>query len=116
NPYGVTIDAAGNLFIADTFSSRVREVVRATGAIVTVAGTGAFGYGGDGGPATAASLNHPEGVAVDAAGNLFIADTFNSRVREVVRATGTILTVAGTGAFGYGGDGGPATAASLNYP
>ena len=94
----------------------VREVVTATGDIITVAGNGTAGYSGDGGPATAAELNQPCGVAVDAAGDLFIADWINNVVREVVKATGDIITVAGDGTAGYSGDGGPATAAELDAP
>ena len=116
SPAGVAADAAGNLFIADTGNHRVRRVDAATGVITTVAGTGTFGYAGDGGPATSAALAIPSAVAVDAAGNLFIADAGNSRVRRVDAATGVITTVAGTGAPGYGGDGGPATGAALNDP
>jgi len=74
------------------------------------------GYSGDGGPATAAQLYYPAGVAVDAVGNLFIGDYGNNRIREVIKATGAIVTVAGTGVAGYGGDGGLATAALLNSP
>ena len=107
------MDAAGNLFIADYYNDVVREVVKATGDIITVAGSGTPGYSGDGGPATSAELSYPESVAVDAAGNLFIADDNNQVVREVVKATGDILTVAGSGAYGSAGDGGPATAPRL---
>ena len=110
-PTGVAADAAGNLFIADTFNNRIRKV-SANGIITTVAGTGARGFGGDGGPATAAQLNYPQGVAVDAAGSLFIADTGNMVVRKV-SASGILTTVAGTAAVadaqGFSGDGGPAT-------
>jgi hypothetical protein len=117
-PGGVAIDGAGNLYIADTNNNVIRKVNPATGAISTVAGTGAPGYTGDGGPATAATLNSPEGVAVDAAGNLYIADTNNDAVREVVAATGNIATIAGdgSGAPGFAGDGGPAISARLNAP
>ncbi|MDE0105484.1 MAG: hypothetical protein OXN89_24165 [Bryobacterales bacterium] len=113
-PRGMAVDAAGNLFIADTSNRRVRRVDR-FGTITTVAGTGEFGSGGDGGPATTAQLAFPQGLAVDGAGNLFIADTSNHRVRMVDHA-GVITTVAGTGERGYGGDGGPATAAQLASP
>ena len=116
DPYGVAVDAAGDLFIADTDNNVIREVVKATGDIITVAGNGTAGYSGDNGPATAAELNHPDGVAVDAAGDLFIADADNNVIREVVKATGDIITVAGNGTAGYSGDNGPATAAELNYP
>jgi hypothetical protein len=114
-PAGLAVDAAGDLFIADRNNNRIREVVQATGDIVTVAGNGTAGDRGDNGPATAAELNAPNGVAVDAAGDLFIADSGNV-VREVVKATGDIITVAGNGTTGYRGDGGPATAAELHGP
>jgi hypothetical protein len=116
NPYAVAVDAAGDVFIADLGNNRVREVVKATGLIITVAGTGASGYNGDGIPATSAQLFGPSGVAVDAAGDVFIADQGNGRVREVVKATGLITTVAGTGTWGYNGDNIAATAAELKQP
>ena len=94
----------------------IREVVKATGDIITVAGNGTAGYSGDGGPATAAELDGPSGVAFDSAGDLFIADAPNNVVREVIKATGDIITVAGNGTAGYSGDNGPATAAELDYP
>jgi len=115
-PAGVTFGAAGDLFIADQQNNRIRRVDATAGIITTVAGNGSAGFSGDGGLATAAQLNAPSGVAFDAAQNLFIADRFNSRIRRVDAATGTITTVAGDGTFGFGGDGGPATAAQLNYP
>ena len=113
-PETVAFDAAGNIFIADLGNDRVREVNFSTGIITTVAGNGTAGFSGDGGPATAAELYRPSGVAVDAAGNLFIADRNNNRIRRVDLSTGIITTVAGNGAAGCTGDGGPATAASLN--
>jgi hypothetical protein len=112
NPTGVALDGAGNLYIADYGNCRVREV--SGGTIATVAGNGSCGYAGDGGPATSAKLNHTYGVAVDGAGNLYISDPLNCRVREV--SGGTITTVAGNGTCGYAGDGGPATSAELNGP
>src|SRR5439155_922634 len=115
-PLGVAVDAAGNLAIADQSNDRIRLVNATTGVITTVAGKDSAGFSGDGGLATAAQLNAPSGVAFDAAQNLFIADRFNSRIRRADAATGTITTVAGDGTFGFGGDGGPATAAQLNYP
>jgi hypothetical protein len=115
-PGGVAVDASGNLYIADSNNLRVREVIAATGLISTVAGNGSSNYGGDGGAATAADLNRPTGVAVDSAGNLYIADSDNERVRRVNLASGIINTVAGDASFGYSGDGGPATAAALFYP
>ena len=116
NPTSVAVDAAGNLYVADMGNSRIRRVSASTGVVTTVAGTGGFGFSGDGGPATAAGLNAPWGAAVDAAGNIFIADTENSRVRKVTAASGIITTIAGTGTPGFSGDGGPATAAQLEYP
>jgi sugar lactone lactonase YvrE len=116
SPYAVALDARGNLYIADTFNYRVRKVDAVTGIVTTVAGTGVPGFGGDGGPATSARLNRPVGVALDGAGNLFIADEGNHRVRKVAAETGLITTVAGTGTASFGGDGGPATSAPLFYP
>ncbi len=113
-PVGLAVDASGNLFIADQYNNRIRKVTAATGMIATVAGNGKSALG-DGGPATSASLSFPTGVAVDASGNLFIADTGNQRIREVL-ATGIITTVAGNGTAGFSGDGGSATSASLNSP
>ncbi len=113
-PRGVALDGAGNLFIADTINHRIRKV-DAAGVITTVGGTGDYGFSGDGGPATAAQLYKPNGVAVDGAGNLFIADGGHYRVRKV-DAAGVITTVAGTGPFGFGGDGGPAVQAALSNP
>ena len=113
-PAGVALDGAGNLYIADRDNHRIRKVDPA-GVISTVAGDGMRGYGGDGGAATAAQLFAPRGVALDGAGNLYIADTFNQRIRKV-DAAGVISTVAGDGTRGYGGDGGPAVDAQLNTP
>ena len=113
-PVGVAVDAIGNLFIADFYDQRVRKVVT-NGIITTVAGNGIASYSGDGGPATSASLYDPQGVAVDASGNLFIADSNNRRIRKV-NASGIITTLAGNGGYGYSGDGGEATNAELNDP
>jgi N-acetylneuraminic acid mutarotase len=112
--WGLAFDAAGNLYIADGGNNDVRKVIAATGIIETVAGNQTLGYGGDGGPATSAELNAPWGLAVDRLGNLFIADSQNSRIRRVDALTGVITTVAGNGVRGYGGDAGPATAAELS--
>lgn len=112
-PYSVAVDTAGNVFFSDYGNSVVREI-SASGIIRTVAGTWR-GYGGDGGPATDAQLNFPYGVATDPAGNLYIVDDFNFRVRKV-SPDGIINTIAGTGEQGYTGDGGPATAAQLSLP
>jgi uncharacterized protein (TIGR03437 family) len=112
-PYGVAVDSTGSVYIADAGNSRVRKV--SGGAIATIAGNGTQpGFGGDGGPASGAQLLQPQGVAVDSAGNLYIADTLNNRVRKV--ANGAITTVAGNGTSGYGGDNGPATSAQLFWP
>ena len=113
-PSGVALDGAGNLYIADWANHRIRKV-DAAGVISTVAGDGTRGYGGDGGPAVAAQLRYPEGVAVDGSGNLYIADSSNHRIRKV-DAAGVITTVAGDGTEGFGGDGGPAVAAQLDFP
>jgi uncharacterized protein (TIGR03437 family) len=110
NPTSVALDGANNLYIAD--GNRIREV--SGGIITTVAGNGFIGPGGDNGTATKAELNGPNGIGLDAAGDIFIADTGNSRVREV--SGGVITTVAGNGTFGLSGDGGPATSAQLNSP
>ena len=113
-PYGVAVDAAGNLYIADNFNNRIRRV-DTNGIISTVAGHGDAAYGGDGGAATNASLHNPRAVAMDAAGNLYIADSYNLRIRRV-DTNGIMSTVAGNGDATYGGDGGAATNASLYYP
>ncbi len=111
-PTGVTLDAAGNIYIADQGNNRVR-VVTPDGKISTFAGAAAFGLG-DGGPATSALLSAPTAVAADSAGNVYVSDTGHNRVREI--SGGTITTLAGTGACCYSGDGGPAGAATLNGP
>ncbi len=116
SPKGITVNSAGLLFIADSFNNRIREVNLATGTITTVAGNGTSGFSGDSGPATAAELDYPTAVALDSAGDLFIADSYNNRIREVNYATGAISTVAGNGTSGSSGDNGPATAAELNNP
>ena len=113
-PHGMTVDGAGNLYVADNWNSRIRRI-DATGVIITIAGIGGSGFSGDGGPAVAAQLNLPQGVAVDGTGNLYIADTDNHRIRQVV-PSGTITTIAGTGGSGFSGDGGPAAVAQLNSP
>lgn len=113
SPSAVAYDANGNLYIADRDNHVVRMVSRA-GTVTIVAGTGQQGYGGDGGPATSALLDTPTGIALDAAGNLYIADSHNQRVREV--SGGVITTIAGNGTAGFSGDGGAATAAELAMP
>ncbi len=114
--FGVAVDRAGNIYLADAYNERIRKVTASTGAISTVAGNGTQGYSGDGGAATSAELNQPEGIAVDSSGNIYIADLYNNRIRKVTASTGVISTVAGNGAEGYSGDGGAATSAELYYP
>ncbi|MGC2210404.1 MAG: hypothetical protein WA532_09875 [Candidatus Korobacteraceae bacterium] len=116
SPVGLALDAAGNLYIADYGNNRIREVNAFTQIITTIAGNGTAGYSGDSGSAAAAELNQPTGVALDTAGDLFIADSSNSVIREVSAATQTITTVAGNGDYSYDGDGGPATSAALAVP
>ena len=118
-PDDIAVDNMGNVYIADSFNHRIRKV-DASGIIDTIAGTGERGFGGDGGPATSALLTFPQGVATDSAGNIYIADAGNNRIR-VVDSTGVIRTIAGTGGIGFdgrgfGGDGGPATSALLASP
>jgi len=127
------VDRAGNLYLGFTSAQRIRKVAAATGIITTIAGSapfeiirglqpgaGAGGYSGDGGPATQELLNNPQHLALDAAGNLYVSEVFNHRVRKI-DGNGTITTVAGSGPIGaangsFAGDGGPATAARLNSP
>jgi uncharacterized protein (TIGR03437 family) len=113
-PNGLAVDSSGNLYISDSGNQRVRKVTTA-GVISTVAGNGTHGYSGDNGPATSAELGQPQALAIDSSGNLFIADGDISRIRKVT-PSGTIATVAGTGTYGYSGDGGPATSAEIGRP
>ncbi len=110
----VAVDGAGNLYVADMVSSRVLKIDTA-GTITTLAGNGAISFSGDGGPATKAALFNPSAVAADRAGNVYIADSTNNRVRKV-DTSGNINTVAGNGKVGFSGDGGPATSATLWAP
>ncbi len=116
DPTSVAVDGAGNLFIVDSINNAVREVNASAGQIKTVAGNGEGSYNGDGGAAAGAELYDPTSVAVDAAGDLFIADSNNNVVRKVNASTGLITTVAGNGAWGYGGDGAAATSAQVDDP
>ena len=113
-PRGVFVDSAGNVFVADTSNHRVRKIDTA-GIVTTIAGNGVADFSGDGGPASAASLHYPTGIFVHSDGTIYIADSFNDRIRKI-DPTGTITTIAGTEDTGYDGDGGPATLAVLNYP
>jgi sugar lactone lactonase YvrE len=113
SPWAVAVDAAGNVYIADALNYRIRKVSPG-GIISTFAGTGVSGFSGDGAAANLAQINFAGGVAVDAAGNLYIADSGNNRIRKVDLA-GNISTIAGTGVFGYSGDGGPAINAQISF-
>lgn len=115
-PWGVAAHPSGDLYISDQENQRIRKVDVATGVITTVAGTGVAGFNGDDQLATSALLNFPYGVAVDSAGNLYVSDLGNQRVRRVDAATGIISTVAGTGTSGFNGDNQPATSAQLRSP
>ncbi len=136
NPYGVAIDAHGNIIIADYLNNRIRVLAEATGTfyqqpmvagdIYTIAGNGTAGFQGDGAAATAAELNNPRGVYVDASGDILVGDYLNNRVRVIAESTGShygqamtagdIYTIAGNGTGGFSGDGGAATAAELVNP
>jgi uncharacterized protein (TIGR03437 family) len=113
-PASMVLDTVGNLYIADTGNNRVRKV-SVSGAITTAAGNGAAGYSGDGGPATSAMLNGPQGLAADADGNVYIADTGNNIIRKLL-PDGTIISIAGNGNAAFFGDGGPANSAALHSP
>jgi polygalacturonase/sugar lactone lactonase YvrE len=112
SPRGVAVDAQGDIFISDENKSMIRMVEAATGQIWTLAGNGSSGYSGDGGPSYDAKVKNPEGISLDRAGNLYIADSKNYVIREINTA-GIISTVAGSDVEGYSGDGGPATEAQL---
>ncbi len=116
DPWSVGLGADGTLYIADTANQRVRMVSVSTGLITTVAGTGIQGFSGDGTLATSAQLNAPVAVLLDPAGNLYIADSGNNRIREISAATGNIQTLSGTSTQGFSGDGGPANVASMYGP
>ena len=113
SPAGIALDTAGNLYIGEGASNRIRRVDAVTGIITTVAGTGLAGFNGDGILATSADLNQPSDVTFDAAGNLIICETAGFRIRRVDAVTGIITTIAGNGIPGYSGDGGPATSARI---
>lgn len=115
-PDDITIDASGNLYILDSQNYRIRKITASTGNISTVAGNGSYGYSGDGGAATSASFAAAYSqIALDASGNIFIADNPNHRIRMVTVSTGNISTIVGSSA-GFSGDGGAASSAQLNQP
>lgn len=114
SPAAVAVDASGNTYIADKDNNRIRKI-NTSGLISTYAGTGTSGFSGDGGPATSAELNTPWGIALDALGNMYIADANNNRIRKI-NSSGIISTIAGTGALSYSGDGGPAVNATMMFP
>ncbi len=116
SPRGVAVDSSGDVYIADSQNERIRKVTISTGNIETIAGTGTAGSSGDGGLATAAQINFPHDLTLDASGNVYICDTFNGLIRKIDVSTGNISTVAGTNTTGFSGDGGLATAAELNFP
>jgi sugar lactone lactonase YvrE len=116
SPTGLALDASNNLYLADTHNHRIRKITAATGIISTLAGTGTLGFSGDTAASTTANLALPHGLTMDPAGNLYLADTANHRIRRVDATTGVITTVAGDGTEAFAGDGGPAIAASLDSP
>jgi hypothetical protein len=115
SPNAVALDLSGNIYIADSGNYRIRRIDHSTGIITTVAGNGSTTYSGDGGPAIAAGVPFPYGLASDSNGNLYVADN-SSRIRRVDSVSGIITTVAGNGTAAFSGDGGPATSASLSFP
>ncbi len=115
-PYGMSVNRAGTIVIADMSNHRIRSIQSEVGGIIiTIGGTGVAGFSGDGGPAVAAQINNPQGIFWDVANNVYFGDHYNHRIRKI-DASGIITTIAGNGTPGYSGDGGPATAAGLYYP
>ena len=115
-PYACEFDSQGNMFVCMGRHHRIRRLDVQTGILTLVGGTGAPGYAGDGGPALNATINQPYGLAVDVNGDIYFAQRFDPAVRKIDGRTGIISTVAGTGEFGYSGDGGPGNEAMLREP
>lgn len=115
-PWGITVDRAGDVYWGDVSDNVIRKLTVSTGIVTTIAGNGTMAFAGDGGLATNASFQFPYSVAVDGAGNLYITDSVSDRIRKVTATSGIITTIAGSGAEGYSGDGGPATSAALFGP
>ena len=116
NPFDLAFDPAGNLCFSDTFNHCIRRIDARSGIISTIAGTGEKGFSGDGGPAKQAQMNEPYGIVIDGAGNIYVADRLNRRVRRIDSTTGVISTLAGDGAGKFSGDGGPSAQAGLAEP
>ncbi len=114
DPFDVAVDSLGNLYITDYLSNRIRKI-NTSGIITTIAGDGSYDSSGDGGPATAATVYMPSGIATDSTGNLYFAESWAPRVRKI-DTHGIITTVTGNGFYGSSGDGGPAREALLIYP
>ena len=116
-PCGVAVNSdTGDVYIADTSHHRIRKITVSTGIITSVAGTGTSSYNGDNAQATSAALNFPWSIDIDSAGNIYIADGSNSRIRKVSSTSGYLSTIAGNGISSYSGDGDSATSASVNNP
>jgi len=116
NPSNLAIDALENMYITDQSNGRIRMVTKSTDVITTIAGAAGGGYSGDGGPAILARFSYSTGIAVDSAGNVYLADSNNERIRKVTKSTGIISTFAGNGIAGYSGDGGFADSAKISFP
>src|ERR1017187_4690353 len=115
HPEGIAIDSSGNIYFADVTNNRIRKIAKGSGIITTICGNGTFAYTGDEGLAKFAGLNSPEGISIDTAGNIYIADTNNDCIRKIISGTGTISTIAGGGTQGLK-DGALAKTAKLNNP
>lgn len=115
-PHSIAVDPNDNIYFADAVNSRIRKINGSTGVVTTIAGNGSFGFNGDNILATDASLNAPDGISIDANGNIYFSDTFNHRARKISAGTNIITTVAGIGTSGFSGDTGQAINAQLSYP